>query len=201
VTLDKAPEQPGIADIQALLDARGPSRSACRVTEIGWASRFRVHHRLADAYRSGPFLLMGDAAHVHSPAGGQGMNTGLVDAIVLGEALTRVIRDRAPDTVLDDYGRARRPAAQAVLSLSSRLTRIATLRSAAARLMRNLALRLLSHVRPFRRRLALDLSGLSRRRLATLPPARAGEAARPRPDPAEAIHQQGAARGTSESVA
>ena len=76
---------------------------------------------------------MGDAAHVHSPAGGQGMNTGLVDAIVLGEALTRVVRDGEPDAVLDDYARIRRPAAQEVLALASRLTRIATLRSGPAR--------------------------------------------------------------------
>ena len=101
-TLDEAPERLAVADIQRLLDERGPIQSH-RITDIGWSSRFRVHHRLADNYRMGPFLLMGDAAHVHSPAGGQGMNTGLVDAIVLGEALTLVLRDNAPDTVLDEF--------------------------------------------------------------------------------------------------
>jgi 2-polyprenyl-6-methoxyphenol hydroxylase-like FAD-dependent oxidoreductase len=113
-TLDNAPADPGIADIQHLLDRRGPT-APCRITSIGWASRFRVQHRLADSYRSGPFLLMGDAAHVHSPAGGQGMNTGLVDAVVLAEALTRVVRDREPDTLLDAYSRTRRAAAHEVL--------------------------------------------------------------------------------------
>lgn len=167
-TLDGAPETPEIADIQRLLDARGPTRP-CRVTGIGWASRFRVHHRLADSYRSGPFLLMGDAAHVHSPAGGQGMNTGLVDAIVLGEALTRVMRDGAPDSVLDDYARIRRPAAQEVLALASRLTRIATLHSAWARGVRNIALRVLNRLPGFKRTLALGLSGLARRRYSMLP--------------------------------
>lgn len=168
-TLDDAPEQPGIADIQQLLDARGPSRKA-QVTAIGWASRFRVHHRLAKRYRQGPFLLMGDAAHVHSPAGGQGMNTGLVDAIILGDALTRVLRDGAPDMVLDDYATIRRPAAQEVLALASRLTRIATLRSPPARAMRNIGLRLLDRLPAFKRKLALGLSGLSRRRFTILPP-------------------------------
>lgn len=167
-TLDDAPEQPGIDDIQALLDARGPTRHA-RVTAIGWASHFRVHHRLADTYRQGPFLLMGDAAHVHSPAGGQRMNTGLVDAIVLGDALARVIRERAPESVLDDYARIRRPAAEAVLGLAGRLTRIATLRSTPARWVRNLMLRALNRLPPIKRRLALVLSGVARRRFAALP--------------------------------
>lgn len=167
-TLDDAPEKPGIEDIQKLLDARGPTGGA-RVTDIGWASRFRVHHRLADTYRNGPFLLMGDAAHVHSPAGGQGMNTGLVDAILLGEALTRVVRDRASDTVLDDYARTRRPAAQGVLALAGRLTRIATVRSVSLRRLRNMVLRVLNRVPGFKRKLALGFSGLGRAQYSVLP--------------------------------
>ncbi len=183
-TLDNAPEQPGIADIQRLLDTRGPTR-ACQVSGIGWASRFRVHHRLADSYRSGPFLLMGDAAHVHSPAGGQGMNTGLVDAIVLAEALTRVVRDGAPDSLLDRYGSTRRPAAQAVLALAGRLTRIATIRPRFARWLRNLALRALNHCPPFKRRLTLVLSGIARRRFSVLP-RQDGTAGDARPGPVDA---------------
>jgi 2-polyprenyl-6-methoxyphenol hydroxylase-like FAD-dependent oxidoreductase len=176
-TLDDAPETPSIADIQKLLDARGPSAGA-RVTGIGWASRFRVHHRLADTYRDGPFLLMGDAAHVHSPAGGQGMNTGLVDAIVLGDALTRVLRDGAPDTVLDDYARTRRPAAQSVLALAGRLTRIATVRSVTLRRLRNLAMRILDRVPAFKRTMTLGFSGLGRAQYSVLP--QMGEAFVPR---------------------
>ena len=167
-TLDDAPEKPGIDDIQKLLDARGPT-GGVRVTEIGWASRFRVHHRLADTYRKGPFLLMGDAAHVHSPAGGQGMNTGLVDAVVLGEALIRVVRHGEADTVLDDYALTRRPAAADVLALASRLTRIATVRSVLLRRMRNLVLRFLNRIPPFKRRMALGFSGIGRARYSVLP--------------------------------
>jgi 2-polyprenyl-6-methoxyphenol hydroxylase-like FAD-dependent oxidoreductase len=167
-TLDDAPEKPGIDDIQKLLDARGPAEGV-RVTDIGWSSRFRVHHRLAETYRKGPFLLMGDAAHVHSPAGGQGMNTGLVDAIVLGEALTRVVLGHEPETVLDDYARIRRPAAADVLALAGRLTRIATVHSVPLRRLRNLVLRILDHVPPFKRKLALSFSGLSRARRSVLP--------------------------------
>lgn len=82
--LANAPAQPALEDIQRVLQSRGPSGVPPQVTRLLWSSRFRLHHRVADRYRSGPFFLMGDAAHVHSPAGGQGMNTGLVDAIVLG---------------------------------------------------------------------------------------------------------------------
>ena len=117
-TLDDAPEVPGIADIQALLDARGPTGGANRVEEVIWSSRFRMHHRVASAYRAGRLLLMGDAAHVHSPAGGQGMNTGLVDAVVLGGMLADVVCGQPPDAWLDRYGALRRPAAEQVLALA-----------------------------------------------------------------------------------
>jgi 2-polyprenyl-6-methoxyphenol hydroxylase-like FAD-dependent oxidoreductase len=167
--LDDAPEHAGVADVQRLLDARGPAMQPGRVHEVVWSSRFRVHHRLAETYRRGPFLLIGDAAHVHSPAGGQGMNTGLVDAVVLGHALTRVVVDREPDALLDDYAALRRPAARQVLTLASRLTRLATVRSAPLRLARNLLLRLLNRFPPFKRRLTLGLSGIGRRGLAMLP--------------------------------
>jgi 2-polyprenyl-6-methoxyphenol hydroxylase-like FAD-dependent oxidoreductase len=168
-TMDDSPEQPDAAAIQRLLDARGPKGGGVFVREVLWGSRFRVHHRLAQTHRQGPFLLMGDAAHVHSPAGGQGMNTGLVDAIVLGEALKRVVRDGERDGLLDDYAKLRRPAAAQVLGLASRLTRMATLRAAPARMIRNLVLRVLNRLPPFKRRLSLALSGLARRDLAVLP--------------------------------
>ncbi|MFB9839282.1 FAD-dependent oxidoreductase, partial [Actinoallomurus acaciae] len=69
-TVDEAPERPGPADVQALLDARGPRTDPARVREVVWSSRFHIHHRVADHYRDGRILLAGDAAHVHSPAGG-----------------------------------------------------------------------------------------------------------------------------------
>lgn len=171
-TVDDAPPVPDVADIQRLLAERGPAGIGA-VREMVWGSRFRVHHRLADTYRRGPLLLMGDAAHVHSPAGGQGMNTGLVDAVVLARALAQVMRGEAPNSLLDDYSSLRRPAAQQVLVLAGRLTKMAMLRSPAARAGRNLVLRLLNKVAAFRNRMKLNLSGLSRRNLAELKPAAA----------------------------
>jgi 2-polyprenyl-6-methoxyphenol hydroxylase-like FAD-dependent oxidoreductase len=168
--VEDAPEAPDAAFVQALLDARGPRTAPGRVRDLLWSSRFRVHHRVAARYRSGPFFVMGDAAHVHSPAGGQGMNTGLVDAVVLGHLLADVLLGKAPEATLDLYEEKRRPAAAEVLELAGRLTRIATVHSLPGRVLRNLVLRVVGASPVFRRQLALNLSGLARKGLGMVPP-------------------------------
>ncbi|MBK4214377.1 FAD-dependent monooxygenase [Paracoccus caeni] len=154
---ENAPLQPHIADVQRLIDLRGP---ATRVTihDLLWGSRFRVHHKLADHFRDGPVLLAGDAAHVHSPAGGQGMNLGIRDALALSDALAQVIGG-ASGTVLDSYASDRRAAAQKVLAMTDRLTMIATLTNPAGRLIRDRLLRLTSRSSRVRRSIALRLAG------------------------------------------
>lgn len=156
-TVNEAPECPNLEWIQALLDARGPADNPARVAEVIWSSRFRVHHRLANQYRAGRVLIAGDAAHVHSPAGGQGMNAGILDAINLAEALQQALAGNL--AALDNYGSARRPVAQQILVLSKRLTRVATVRNT-GRFARNFLLLIFSLLPPLRRHLALQLSGL-----------------------------------------
>ena len=136
--------------------------------QVHWSSRFRLHHRVADAYRRGRMFLVGDAAHAHSPAGGQGMNTGIVDAVVLGKVLAEVLHGRKDETYLDEYERLRRPAAEKVLGLAGRLTAMATVEGATKRRMRNALLRTVGLLPPFRRRLQMQLSGLARRDCADL---------------------------------
>ncbi|MCC3328539.1 FAD-dependent monooxygenase [Nocardia abscessus] len=160
-TLETAPEYSTVEDVQALLDARGPG-GAVRVREVLWSSRFRVHHRVADRYRSGRILLAGDAAHVHSPAGGQGMNTGIQDAAALGPLLVRVLAGE-PGTLLDEYETTRRPVALGVVSFTDRMTKMATLRQRPARALRNLILATLARVPAFRYRLAYQLAELANR--------------------------------------
>ncbi len=87
-----------------------------RVRALTAASRWTDNTRLADTYRHGRILLAGDAAHVHSPFGGQGLSLGLVDAANLGWKLAAVIRSDQPDSLLDIYTTERRPVAQAVLA-------------------------------------------------------------------------------------
>ncbi|WP_327408092.1 FAD-dependent monooxygenase [Streptomyces sp. NBC_01281] len=151
-TTDQAPEQPDLPFIQQLMDQRAPGQAS--IADIAWSSRFRVHHRVADSYRAQRLFLAGDAAHVHSPAGGQGMNTGIQDGYALGTAF-------AGDT-LDDYEARRRPVAERVVAFTDRMTRIATTRNPAARTARNTAMRLLAHT-PLPGRLATELAELNYR--------------------------------------
>jgi 2-polyprenyl-6-methoxyphenol hydroxylase-like FAD-dependent oxidoreductase len=162
-TMDDAPEHPDIADVQRLLDTRGPVAGAARVEEIAWSSRFRVHHRIVDRYRAGRIFLAGDAAHVHSPAGGQGMNTGIQDAVALGHALTAVVRGSADESRLDEYDRIRRPVAERVVAFTDRMTRMATLRTPRARALRNTAVGWIGRIPAFRRWMAMELSELRNR--------------------------------------
>ncbi|MFG2954828.1 FAD-dependent monooxygenase [Streptomyces sp. NPDC048291] len=92
---------------------------AADVTEVRWASDFRPRAALADRFRVGRVFLAGDAAHVHSPAGGQGLNTSVQDAYNLGWKLAAVLAGRAPDALLDTYEEERRANAAAMLGLST----------------------------------------------------------------------------------
>jgi 2-polyprenyl-6-methoxyphenol hydroxylase-like FAD-dependent oxidoreductase len=159
--VDEAPEQPDVAFAQRLLNSRGPRRTTAEVTEVIWGSRFRIHERVADRYRAGRVLLAGDAAHTHSPAGGQGMNLGLRDAVTLGEALSAALREGREDK-LDAYAADSRAEATHVVALAHRLTRLATA-PPAVRPLRNVALRLVAHVPAVRRRLAEQLSAIGHR--------------------------------------
>jgi 2-polyprenyl-6-methoxyphenol hydroxylase-like FAD-dependent oxidoreductase len=156
-TVDQAPEHPDVTFVQALLDTRGPEREKAVVHEVLWGSRFRVQHRIADAYRAGRVVLAGDAAHVHSPAGGQGMNAGILDAMSLADALEAALAGHTG--ALDAYGAQRRPVAQQIVALADRLTRMATIRPG-LRSLRNLLLSTVSRLPAVRRQLAWRLSGL-----------------------------------------
>ena len=94
-----------------------------------WLARFRLHHRLAARYRAGPVFLAGDAAHIHSPAGGQGMNTGLQDAANLAWKLALVVQGRAPERLLDSYDAERRPVGRRLLRTTDRLFAVAVARN------------------------------------------------------------------------
>ena len=146
-TIDEAPSEPSLYDIQALLDARGPRTPRPRVEEVVWSSRFRVSHKLAARYREGPVFLCGDAAHVHSPAGGQGMNTGIQDAANLTWKLALVLRGQASSPLLDSYERERRPVARGVVATTDRLTRLATMSSLLARRIRNILIPMVGSAR------------------------------------------------------
>ncbi|MEU4656723.1 FAD-dependent monooxygenase [Streptomyces sp. NPDC023723] len=128
-----------------------------------WLSRFHSEERQVPAYRVGRVLLAGDAAHVHSPAGGQGMNTGLQDAANLSWKLAAVLHGRAPDTLLDSYQSERHPVGRSVLRSSGGMIRLAMASRPWERALRSAAVTALDHAGPVQRRVAGLISGLGYR--------------------------------------
>ncbi|MEU4208574.1 FAD-dependent monooxygenase [Streptomyces sp. NPDC026206] len=106
--------------LQRLITDR-TGRTDLRVGEVTWSSTFRARAAMAERFRTGRVFLAGDAAHVHSPAGGQGLNTSVQDAYNLGWKLDAVLRANAPDTLLDTYESERMDVAAGVLGLSTRV--------------------------------------------------------------------------------
>ncbi len=106
------------------------------VKKVNWFSTYHVHHRVTDHFRKGRAFLLGDAAHIHSPAGGQGMNTGIGDAINLAWKLAAVIAGRAPDRLLDSYEAERIGFARRLVATTDRIFTLATAEGPIAAVLR-----------------------------------------------------------------
>ncbi|MDB6049730.1 MAG: FAD-dependent oxidoreductase [Pseudomonas sp.] len=106
------------------------------IHRVNWFSTYRVHHRVAQHFRQGRAFLLGDAAHVHSPAGGQGMNTGIGDAINLAWKLAAVLEGRATDRLLDSYELERIGFARQLVATTDRVFSFATAEGRIAKLVR-----------------------------------------------------------------
>lgn len=107
----------GFADVQAPIEAR----LRLSVGQVNWFSTYHVHHRLAPRFAQGRVFLLGDAAHIHSPAGAQGMNTGIGDAVNLGWKLAAVIKGQAQPAILQSYEAERRPFAKKLVATTDRV--------------------------------------------------------------------------------
>ena len=99
------------------------------IDKVNWFSTYRVHHRVADRFRVGRVFLAGDAGHIHSPAGGQGMNTGMGDAVNLAWKLAAVVQGRADQRLLDSYEPERIAFARKLIDSTDQAFRVATSRS------------------------------------------------------------------------
>src|SRR2546427_616250 len=106
------------------------------VREVRWFSTYKVHHRVAAQFRRGRVFLLGDAAHIHSPVGGQGMNTGIGDAVTLAWKLAAVVRERARERILDSYEPERIGFARRLTATTDRIFQLVTRPSWAAALVR-----------------------------------------------------------------
>jgi 2-polyprenyl-6-methoxyphenol hydroxylase-like FAD-dependent oxidoreductase len=154
----EGPHRPDRALLSRLLAERTPL--APDGITVDWLTTFGVREFLAAGYREGRVLLAGDAAHTHSPVGGQGMNLGLQDAYNLAWKLALVTRGQAGEHLLDSYEQERRPVADQVLRATTRATRVVTVHTPVARSLRRGALAVLSRLTPVRRKLALGATQL-----------------------------------------
>jgi 2-polyprenyl-6-methoxyphenol hydroxylase-like FAD-dependent oxidoreductase len=132
----KDPEHLRFEDIQD----RAIRNLKIEVKRVNWFSTYRVHHRVADAFGKGRAFLLGDAAHIHSPVGGQGMNTGIGDAVNLAWKLAAVLNDRSSATLLDSYEPERIKFARRLVATTDRIFSGVINSSTFARLVRTEAL-------------------------------------------------------------
>jgi 2-polyprenyl-6-methoxyphenol hydroxylase-like FAD-dependent oxidoreductase len=145
-------------------DVRGKALEHLKldVEKVNWFSTYRVHHRVALRFRDRRAFLLGDAAHIHSPVGGQGMNTGIGDAVNLAWKIAAVLKDNAPENLLDTYEPERIPFAQRLVATTDRGFTIVTSRGGFARVVRTrivpLLVPLVSRLGAFRRLLFRTVS-------------------------------------------
>jgi hypothetical protein len=147
---------PVLADVQAMIDQRAGGGFVA--DDPVWLANFRINERKVAQYRHGRAFLVGDAAHVHSPAGGQGMNTGMQDAFNLAWKLAMVIHGDASESLLDSYSPERSAVGDMVLRNATRLTDVGTLTNPAAQAARNFVARFLLGFHAFRNEMATTMS-------------------------------------------
>ena len=131
------PREIATEEVQATLDAR--TDLGWRITGTHWTSDFGVNERQIENYVHGRVVLAGDAAHIHSPAGGQGMNTGLQDAANLAWKLALVLRGAAPESLMQTYNAERHPVGEAVLKQSGAMLRMGMVTGARKFIVEHLA--------------------------------------------------------------
>lgn len=129
------PREPRLEEVQAIVAARGPGGLTIR--EPHWLGAFRINERQVRRYRAGRVLLLGDAAHVHGPAGGQGLNTGLQDAHELAWRLAMLTAGEADERILVSWEAERLAAGARALALSGRLTRLTSVPGRLSRVVRD----------------------------------------------------------------
>lgn len=158
-TVDEAEEDaPSLAFVRKVVAQRAPV--GFEALSLRWSSYFRVHHRHVSRMNVGRIFIAGDAAHIHSPFGGQGMNTGLQDAWNLAWKLDLAVRGRGSQQLLDSYSAERYPVIKRVILTTHRLTRAMGTGSKFAQAVRDTVIPVISRTSVFRRRFVRNLSEL-----------------------------------------
>ncbi|WP_179402658.1 FAD-dependent monooxygenase [Burkholderia guangdongensis] len=150
---------PSLEQCNAIVRARAGAGIA--LSDLTWSSYFHLHSRMVERLRQGRVFFAGDAAHVHSPAGAQGMNTGIQEAFNLGWKLARVLGARAPERLLDTYHAERHPIERDVLRQTSFLTQVVEADHGPLKLLRDHVVPLLASLGPMRDAVRRTVSELS----------------------------------------
>src|SRR6185369_17074254 len=137
---------------------RGPS--GFEATALHWSSYFRIHHRHVAQLRAGRMFIAGDAAHIHSPYGGQGMNTGLGDVWNLVWKLDLVLRGRGNERLLESYTAERRPVIKHVIETTDLMTKVMGTPNKFVQTLRNAVIPMVSRLAPFQHAFVETLSEL-----------------------------------------
>ncbi len=151
------PDPPEAAAFDAALTAQA---FPARIRETMWMANYHVHQRRVERLRAGNAFLLGDAAHIHSPIGGQGMNSGIGDAVNLGWKLALVVRDNVPPALLDTYAEERGAVGRALLAATDYGNRLAFNANTMVRALRNAVLPVASHLPLVRDRLRENVAQL-----------------------------------------
>lgn len=141
---DAAGQEPNVEQVMSFAEDYTGSR--LMMTDVDWISGFRLHHRVATSYSDGPVFICGDAAHIHSPAGGQGMNTGIQDAYNLAWKLVFAIQGHATEALIRSYHNERHPVGQHLLKRTDRLFSFASSGNRFIAMIRNFLMRALAPV-------------------------------------------------------
>ena len=158
-TIDKAQgDAPSLDLVRRLLQQRAPAGIEAR--SIHWASYFHIHHRHVGQLRLGRFFIAGDAAHIHSPFGGQGMNTGLHDVWNLIWKLDLFLSGHGNEKLLDSYGTERLPVIKQVIETTDHLTKVLGTPNKLAQALRDTIIPMVSRLAPFQRAFVQRLSEL-----------------------------------------
>ena len=154
-----SPPEPTLEEMEQELSSRGLGH--LRISNPRWLAAFRINERHAKKYRYGRVLLAGDSAHVHSPVGGQGMNTGMQDAFNLAWKLALVEKGQAPESWVDSYSLERQPVGAAVVEKTGKARQIITLRHPVATAVRNKLMSLLTSFDFVRHKITEEASELA----------------------------------------
>ena len=148
---------PTVEELQRLMDLHGPR--GLRLRDPTWLSAFHINERLAARYRAARCFLVGDAAHIHSPAGGQGMNTGIQDATNLGWKLAHALNGIGDAALLiDSYEAERRPIAREVIDAAAQKQHLAFGSSIIGRILKDVAITILGNIPAVQKKLQVELS-------------------------------------------